>query len=47
MEQTDDVLKPYYKTIRSLLKVRNEKDIFLEKKIWCVYGITTTIGMVV
>lgn len=25
MEQTDDVLKPYYKTIRSLLNLRNEK----------------------
>ena len=26
MEQADDVLKPYYKTIRSLLNLRNEKD---------------------
>lgn len=40
MEQTDDVLKPYYKTIRSLLKVRNEKDIlhiFREENMECVW----------
>lgn len=44
MEQTDDVLKPYYKTIRSLLNLRNEKDILhifreenmvsVQKRIW-------------
>ena len=40
MEQTDDVLKPYYKTIRSLLKLRNEKDIlhiFREENMECVW----------
>ena len=40
MEQTDNVLKPYYKTIRSLLKVRNEKDIlhiFREENMECVW----------
>lgn len=40
MEQTDDVLKPYYKTILSLLQVRNEKDIlhiFREENMECVW----------
>lgn len=39
MEQTDNVLKPYYKTICTLLKVRNEKDIlqiFREENMECV-----------
>lgn len=27
MEQNEDVLKPYYKTIRALLQARHEKDI--------------------
>ena len=40
MEQADDVLKPYYKTIRSLLNLRNEKDIlhiFREENMECVW----------
>lgn len=40
MEQTDNVLKPYYKTICTLLKVRNEKDIldiFREENMECVW----------
>ena len=40
MEQAEDVLKPYYKTIRSLLNLRNEKDIlhiFREENMECVW----------
>lgn len=40
MEQADDVLRPYYKTIRSLLNLREEKDtlrIFREENMECVW----------
>lgn len=40
MEQADNVLKPYYKTIRSLLNLRKEKDIlhiFREENMECVW----------
>ena len=40
MEQTDDVLKPYYKTIRSLLSIREERNIlhiFRNENMECVW----------
>lgn len=40
MEQADDVLRPYYKTIRSLLNLREGKDtlrIFREENMECVW----------